>query len=137
MRVYLAARWEQGPLMREWRRMLGLQGVGCTSRWLDVQASGLRAVENDDIMLANAVVDFEDVKAADVLVCYSPPEGFGHGRGGRHAELGVALGLGKPVVLVGERENIFHWHPGVVVIRSPAWIWDALEDIRVGKAGRP
>jgi hypothetical protein len=30
-------------------------------------------------------------------------------------ELGYALGLGKPVVLVGERENVFHWCPGVAL----------------------
>lgn len=116
MKVYLAARWEQGPVMRMWRTLLAAQDVACTSHWLDVQASWLRAVEGDDIMRENALLDFDDIAACDVLICYSPRSGFGQGRGGRHSELGVALGMGKPVVLVGERENIFHWHPSVVAM---------------------
>jgi hypothetical protein len=34
--------------------------------------------------------------------------------------LGIALGQGKVIFLVGPRENVFHWLPGVV--HYPDWI---------------
>ena len=51
----------------------------------------------------------------DVLVAFSErPLSRDDVRGGRHVELGVALAVGKPVVLVGKPEHVFHSHPGVV-----------------------
>lgn len=40
----------------------------------------------------------------------------GADRGGRHAELGGAIFLGKPVILVGSPEHVFHRHPLVTVV---------------------
>ena len=34
-------------------------------------------------------------------------------RGGRHAEFGIALALGKRVIVIGPRENVFHALPAV------------------------
>ena len=130
MKVYLAARWEQGPLMRQWRAALEIRGHTVTARWLDVQASGLRAIEGDEIMRENALHDFQDIKDCDLMIVYSPRSGFGSGRGGRHAELGIALGMGKPVVLVGEHENIFHWHPAVALVAD----FDAAMALFAGQA---
>ena len=33
--------------------------------------------------------------------------------GGRHVEFGVAVEAGKPIYVIGGKENIFHWLPGV------------------------
>ena len=35
--------------------------------------------------------------------------------GGKHVETGMALVLGRPVFVIGRKENIFHWHPAVRV----------------------
>jgi hypothetical protein len=37
----------------------------------------------------------------------------GGGKGGRHVEYGLALGLGKRLIICGPRENIFHTLPQV------------------------
>ena len=124
IKVYLAARWEQAAFMRQWREALDALGIGCASNWLDVAATGLRAIEDDATMEANARLDFRDVHEADALILYSPKAGLGSGRGGRHVELGIALGMDKPVILVGERENVFHWHPTVTVLPEDATMRD-------------
>lgn len=59
-----------------------------------------------------ARLDLADLKTATVCVAFSEGEGS-VGRGGRHTELGIALGLGIRVILVGPREHVFHCLPGV------------------------
>ena len=36
-------------------------------------------------------------------------------RGGKHVELGIALGLGMTVAVIGPKENVFHFHPRVTI----------------------
>ena len=65
------------------------------------------------------LIDQEDVLAADALVCFTEPPGDG-GSGGRHVELGMALALGRRVIVVGRREHIFHHLPEVGARRKLA-----------------
>jgi len=53
--------------------------------------------------------DFRDVMACDLLIAFTEQPRTDKGRGGRHVELGLALGMGKKVWVVGHRENIFCW----------------------------
>ncbi len=114
MKVYLAAHYDRFPLMRSWRYRLGLAGIGVTSRWID-GGHELGDFPTDDQRARLAREDLEDLDAADVVVLFNPAEDHWAGRGGRHVELGYAIGKGKPIVLVGERENVFHWLPAVTV----------------------
>lgn len=59
-----------------------------------------------------ASMDFEDLARSDMCIAFTEAEGA-RGRGGRHTELGIALGLGLRVILVGPREHVFHCLPGV------------------------
>lgn len=77
-----------------------------TSRWIDGKHDGIPAQ-------ICAIDDLEDIDAADALVLVNPRHLHGSGRGGRHVELGYALARGKRVLLVGDRENVFHSHPSV------------------------
>lgn len=91
--------------MREWRALLAEHGVTVTSRWINDEHS-----DRDESRYADyARVDLADIEAADAVIAYSPRENFRTGRGGRHVELGYALARGMRVILVGERENVFHW----------------------------
>ncbi len=58
-----------------------------------------------------AHVDLDDLRAADTVISFTS-EGGG-GKGGRHIEFGLALGLGKRLVIVGPRENVFHTLPDI------------------------
>jgi hypothetical protein len=88
-----------------------------TSRWLSVAARDSHPVLTEDEWRELAVIDQEDVLAADTLVCFAETPGEG-GNGGRHVELGMALALGKQVIVVGRREHIFHRLPEVTVVES-------------------
>jgi hypothetical protein len=44
--------------------------------------------------------------------------------GGHHVETGIALAMGMPVALLGERENVFHHHDTITVLPFPKWDTD-------------
>jgi hypothetical protein len=61
-----------------------------------------------------AVLDVTDLQKAEAIVKFTQPYGTLVKGGGRHAEGGMGLVLGKKVFLVGPREQIFDWHPDVI-----------------------
>lgn len=60
-----------------------------------------------------ATEDMADVMAAETLVAFTAQPRVAASRGGRHVELGLARGAGKPVIIVRPRENVFCWLPQV------------------------
>lgn len=129
-RVYLSARFEDGAVLRTVRDDLVRAGCRVTSRWLDTESSTpatALAHEADAAtrLAAIACQDIEDIRAADVVVVFNPREAGEVGRGGRHVETGYALALGKVVVIVGVRTNVFHWMPHVTVVDD----WGALMEV--------
>jgi hypothetical protein len=118
MKIYLAARYSRNGEMRGVRDVLQALGHEVTSRWIDQHGGNLlesivaeKLNENPGACAHYAEVDVADLSAADVVVSFTS-EGGG-GKGGRHVEFGLALGLGKRLVIVGPRENVFHTWPGV------------------------
>lgn len=108
IKVYIAAPWPIRDRAIEVRRGLASHGIQCTARWLT--DARLRM---DD---ATATMDLSDVARADVLVAINPAAWIERGTGGRHVELGFALGLQKPIVVLGVRSNIFHYLDTVRVV---------------------
>lgn len=138
LKVYLASRHEDRPDIIKVRKQLIRNGIGVTSRWL-LEGGILKTpiVENEKEgslhVLRN---DIEDIDAADVVVVFSPKKAFGNSTGGRHVEFGYALGTNKPLILVGWRENVFHWHPGVICVRRKKDILPYLKMFEAGKKAR-
>ena len=99
-------------------------GHEITSRWI----RGSHSVSggfDDPLWARYAREDFDDVAAADAVVCFLEPGGGGSG--GRHVEFGMALAWGKRTIVVGEPEHLFHTLPSVRVY--PTWA-DALDALR-------
>lgn len=119
MKVYLAARYQEQAAMQACRAEWARGGIEVTSRWIDGKHDGVAA----EIC---ALDDFADIDAADALVLWNPREQHGAGRGGRHVELGYAIAKGKRVLLLGDRENVFHSHPTVEVYEDFATAYMAL-----------
>lgn len=99
MKVYIAAPYPCRDFAVRVMKMLEVQGIEVTSRWLKYPDE-----MNDDFARQNLT----DVACADVLVALNVEGWEEKGTGGRHVELGYALACGKKIILVGQRSNIFH-----------------------------
>jgi hypothetical protein len=129
MKVYLAARYTRRLELCGYRADLEAHGIEVTSRWLN----GSHQLDNEGRPLGDAgellfeagdaevdhyrwkfaTDDRDDVLAADVLIAFTEQPRSGNSRGGRHVELGIAIGKGKRIVVIGPRENVFCWLPEV------------------------
>lgn len=109
MKVYLAGLFEDRNFIVLAADALRRNGVEITSQWLDPETTkGLARVEN-------LMMDLDDVDRSDVLVAFSKSPTTLFVRGGRHVEFGYALKGCKRLVVIGPRENLFHYHPDVEV----------------------
>lgn len=107
VKIYIAAPYPLRDEAIRVMRMLEVGGLEVTSRWLKAP---------DDLADEHARKDLDDVAAADVLLALNPEGWANQGTGGRHVELGYAIALGKPIVLVGERTNIFHYLSNIKIV---------------------
>lgn len=121
MKIYLASRYSRLAEMQACREDLRAAGLVVTSRWVngDHQASDNELGGGGHLAARFAHEDMEDLAAADVVVSFTEPARTGPTRGGRHVEFGAALALGKRVIVVGHRENVFHSLPAVEFY--PSW----------------
>ena len=117
VRVYLAARYARGPKLQSLAVALERRGHTVTSRWITGHGGTLPTslppgrLNDDPAGCARyARADIDDLRAADLVVSFTD---VGGGKGGRHVEFGVALALGKRLVVVGPREHVFHALPEV------------------------
>ena len=111
--VYLAARIRRRDELVAHAAELQAAGIEVTSSWLmmPVPSEWSSSVWED-----LARVDREDVLRADSLVLFAEPER--DGGSGRHVEFGMALALGKPIIVVGRVENLFQRLPEVRVVED-------------------
>ncbi len=105
MKIYIAAPYAEREYAIRVMHACEARGIDVTSRWLKMPSE-----ETDEW----ARFDLEDVASADWLVALNPPQYANKGTGGRHAELGYALALGKSIALIGEKSNIFHYLSHIV-----------------------
>ena len=125
MRVYLAAPYGARQLIRTFATDLEASSFAVTSSWLnethDINSDteGAAPALTDDQVAAHAQQDLWDLQSSDALVLFTSAYVGCEGGGGRHIETGYAIGLGKPVLVVGEPENIFHRLPTVCRVVAP------------------
>jgi len=110
MRVYLAAQFGRRSELVQYAAQLKEKGWNVTSRWLFEDTSTPTNITladcAEDYKVRCAVRDIEDINISDILVFFS--EVNMTPRGSRHVEFGYAFGLGKKVMVIGPKENIFH-----------------------------
>lgn len=127
--VYLAARFSRLPELLTYKDKLEARGVTVTSRWLRGGHEWVGTPDEEIPVEHNARFaqdDIDDLMAADVVVCFTESPRSGPARGGRHVEAGYALAMGKRLVVVGFRENVFYCLPQVEFYAN----WhDALESL--------
>lgn len=119
MNYYFAARYSRNEEMRRYRDIIQakISGACVTSRWIDQHGGNLlnsfvSSKLNSDSHAECWIYgnkDIEDVEACHTIVSFTGDDGTS--KGGRHVEFGYAMALGKRLIIVGLRENIFHTHP--------------------------
>jgi len=129
MKIYLAARYSRREELAAYRTELEALGHTVQARWLNGEngdalvegtlRSGEQLSEHEQTERAAALRtkfaldDWEDVNAAELVINFTEPPRSKANRGGRHVEYGIALANKARVIVVGHRENIFHWLPVV------------------------
>ncbi|MES9872495.1 MAG: nucleoside 2-deoxyribosyltransferase [Candidatus Sedimenticola sp. 6PFRAG7] len=108
MKIYIAGHNQEIAIsIRE--EILLLRDHKVTARWLDKEFNRTdEHSERERVMIAQE--DYDDITSADALLLIAS-----HKRvpGGKFVEAGIALGQGKPVHVIGHRENMLMWHPDV------------------------
>lgn len=148
MKVYLAARYSRRLELCVYRDLIIQAGHEVPARWLNgehqvsdagtpIGETGEALVEGDDesgtecaarLRQQFALEDFQDVLDCDLLIAFTEAPRSGASRGGRHVELGMALGMKKKVIVCGPRENIFCWLPDVIHAETPEAAFAALPE---------
>lgn len=119
MKVYVAARWEDKAEAAAVANALASEGHEIVSSWLEEPDDNKTALDAAGKAMV-AQRDLREIAGCQVIVILSYPHMHRDTTGGKHVELGAALVLGKAIVLVGARENIFHYHPSVRVAPNVA-----------------
>jgi hypothetical protein len=123
VRVYIAARYELRKEALALAAELEAAGHAVVSRWIRGKGWGARPADNaayylTDIIIADAVV----------LLTEDPGKRLpAKTASARHVELGYALRAGKRIIVVGPRQNVFQYLPGVERFSSVAGMLRGLE----------
>jgi nucleoside 2-deoxyribosyltransferase len=111
IKVYIVSRYGLKEKMREQAKILRSHGMIITSTWIDEPHDSQCKLSDvpEGMLPVYARNDIRDLKEADCVIFSSEEPTFLGVRGGRHVEFGYALALGKRIICVGPKENIFHY----------------------------
>lgn len=109
--TYLAARFGRRAELEGYVPLFNKCGFDVTARWVYGGEAGLTRT---DI----AVMDLNDVLAADCFILFTEEYKSLQPGGGRFVEFGYALALDKQVIVIGDYENVFTHHPDVKVFKD-------------------
>jgi len=131
LKIYIAGRYGRRKELAECAEELRAIGHSITSRWLTGIHDALDEKPSIEEARRFALEDLEDLNAADILLAFTeaPGETQGRARGGRHVELGYAIAKGKPICIIGHRENVFCSLPEVFhfdtfrAFYTWGWLW--------------
>ncbi len=119
--IYLASRYDRLVEMQAYRDLLNAAGYNVVARWVN----GEHEAYDTDPHLRHkfAQEDMEDVTRSNWVISFTEGPESNTRRGGRHVELGLGLGLGKRMIVIGWRENVFHYLPQVEFYHTWSEFW--------------
>lgn len=123
MKVYVASSFLRKDSVREMHALLRRAGHEITCDWTGEDATGMSGAVLWRYMERAAMMDRDGVIAADVVIVLHDDRGRA-----MHAEMGMAVALGKPVIVVGGKtpadeimRSVFYYLPATVIhVESPA-----------------
>lgn len=108
-KIYLAAASYRQKEIRNNHRKLERRGFEVVSSWVFMRSLGEVAKFSSE-----AKRDLQQIDEADLVIAFTEdPKTKKYTTGGRHVETGYAIAKGKKILIVGPRENVFHYlgHP--------------------------
>lgn len=112
MRIYMAGRFARRDEFVGYIPLLEEAGHVNSARWLTDETNMEEA--DTEARRRFAIIDMEDVAKSDAVIAFTEEPGVeGGSRGGRHVEFGAAIAMNKLATIVGPRENVFHFLPGL------------------------
>lgn len=111
LKVYIACAWIKGEEAIEARAAAVKAGLEVTSRWIDrVPAKNLDTTYDytkdvqysDEDHQREAARDFDDIDNCDWFILINSAKSEG-----KVVETGIALAMGRPIVVVGPKTNTF------------------------------
>ena len=120
MKIYVASAFDQ-RWIRAMEPVLVGQGWEVLSTWQwisDAEAAQMTAEQEGEWAIKN----LEAVHHADIVLVFA----HGQSSGGMWTEMGFALAEGKPIIVVGETQNVFRHR--VTVVPEGQW-WEAVCEI--------
>ena len=100
MKFYLAAIYQRREELQGYMRRLEAAGHEVTSRWLKEDF-------DDTDWYNQAFVDCCDIAMCDLFIVFTEDKGY-VGRGGKDFETGLAMGMAKPLLLIGPVQHQFY-----------------------------
>ncbi len=123
MRVYCAGKWEEKERVRIVQDILIADGHTITFDWTRAEEAPPEGELRAHVLRAHAINDHWGVRTSDLYVGLFEKDLQYRGT---FAEMGIAMGCGKPCIIIGPfaKRGVFSYHPLVV-----AWFTD-IEDFR-------
>lgn len=122
IRIYLASSFGRKEELSEYEKKIISLGFESSSQWLKESVPPDSKLSNvsSEYLVQNGKRDLEDIRKSEILILFSASPLVPVPRGGHHVEFGYALALNKKIVVVGPKQNIFHYLPGVTHL--PDWL---------------
>lgn len=127
MKIYLAGRYARLKELKRYAVTLEKAGHTVTARWLDGDEEGKTQEQI-------AMMDWEDVVKAEMVIAFTDPYGSLNKGGGRHTEFGMGYALKKHCWIVGQKEQVFHSLIGVRQFFNMRDVVNALDAMHPRKA---
>jgi nucleoside 2-deoxyribosyltransferase len=120
LKVYLASQYGCKEQTRKCANDLRDVGIDCTSVWLNEPHDPTSRLVSlhENLKVQYAEQDIADILRADIFVVFSVTEDTSIVRGGMVFETGFAYGQGKPVIVCGPKQCIFHFLPDIQQVET-------------------
>jgi hypothetical protein len=139
LKIALSASWSRRPELQRYAAELRSLGHEVVSSWLDIapnftEDDGIHVRASPEVRAVIIERDLADIRDAHAFVAFAEPEGSPYTRGTRHFEEGAAYAWGKPIFLVGQREEMLgHWLPRLMWFETWAACVEFLGTLKEGE----
>ena len=120
LKIYLAAPWTDKIIAQNAAEKFREAGFEITSQWLTSEDT-----DDPEALKAHALRDISDLLSSNMLVLLNTQE-RGYETSGQAVETGIAIAWLKPIIMVGDPTNVFHY----LNIPKVATVEEAIEEAR-------